>query len=83
MGEQDKDSALFGECKWTNEKVDVGILEKLIGQSQLFHYTKVYFYLFAKRGFTKGCINMADKMGNVKLVTYDDILKVNRNRKTR
>ncbi|MCH5273352.1 MAG: hypothetical protein J1E35_06740 [Lachnospiraceae bacterium] len=24
IGEQDKDTALFGECKWTNEKVDRG-----------------------------------------------------------
>lgn len=36
----------------------------------------VYFYLFAKNGFTKGCIELADKMGNVLLVTYEDILKV-------
>ena len=27
MGEQDKQTALFGECKWTNEKVDLGVLE--------------------------------------------------------
>lgn len=26
MGELDKDTALFGECKWTKGKVDVGIL---------------------------------------------------------
>ena len=28
MGEQDKTTALFGECKWTNENIDVGILDK-------------------------------------------------------
>ena len=38
MGEQDKNTALFGECKWTNEKVDVGALETLVKRSQLFHY---------------------------------------------
>ncbi len=76
MGEQDRDTALFGECKWTNEKIDVGVLEKLAGRSKLFHYHKVYFYLFAKNGFTKGCIDLADKMGNVLLVTYEDILNV-------
>lgn len=41
MGEQDKNTALFGECKWTNEKVDTGVLEMLIKRSQLFHYKKV------------------------------------------
>lgn len=76
MGEQDKDTALFGECKWTNEKVDVGVLEKLAGRSLLFHYNKVYLYLFAKNGFTKGCIDKADHMGNVILVTYNEILKL-------
>ncbi|MCM1467167.1 MAG: ATP-binding protein [Alistipes sp.] len=76
MGEQDKETALFGECKWTGEKVDVGVLEKLIRRSQMFHYDKVHLYLFAKNGFTKGCMDKADTMRNVTLVTYDDILKL-------
>ena len=29
LAEQDKNTALFGECKWTNEKVDLGVLETL------------------------------------------------------
>ena len=54
MGEQDSESALFAECKWRNEKVDLDILETLIGRSKLFSYTKVHYYLFSKSGFTKG-----------------------------
>ena len=72
----DKDSALFGECKWTNEKVDLGVLEKLVERSNLFGYKKKHFYLFAKAGFTKGCIDRATQMGNVMLVTYEDMLRV-------
>lgn len=75
MGVQDKDTALFGECKWINEKVDAGVLEKLAGRSRLFSYHKVYLYLFAKNGFTQGCMDLADRIGNVRLVTYDDILE--------
>lgn len=75
MGEQDKNTALFGECKWKNEKVDVGVLETLIQRSKLFSYQKMYYYLFAKSGFTKGCIDRASELGNVMLVTYADILK--------
>lgn len=75
MGEQDKNTALFGECKWTNEKVDVSILETLLKRSRMFHYQNVQLYLFAKNGFTKGCMDKADKMENVTLVTYSDILK--------
>ena len=75
MGEQDKNIALFGEYKWTNQKVDTGILETLLKRSQLFHYSKIQLYLFAKTGFTEGCKALAEKMGNVALVTYDDMLK--------
>ena len=71
----DKDTALFAECKWTNEKVDLGVLETLAERSTLFSYKKTHFYLFAKTGFTKGCIDRANEMGNVTLVIYEDILK--------
>lgn len=70
MGEQDKDTALFGECKWTNEKVDLGVLETLVKRSKLFSYTNVHYYLFSKSGFTKGCIDKAEEMGNVCLVSF-------------
>ncbi len=75
MGEQDKDTALFGECKWTNEKVDAGVLETLARRSQMFHYRTIHLYLFAKSGFTKGCVEAAGKMGNVTLVQYKNLLE--------
>lgn len=71
----DKDSALFAECKWTNEKVNLGVLETLVERSTLFNYKKIHFYLFAKTGFTKGCIDRAKELGIVTLVTYEDMLK--------
>lgn len=74
MGTADKNTALFGECKWTNEKVDLGVLESLIEKSELFHYQYKHYYLFAKTGFTKGCVDKANKMGNVTLVEYEDLL---------
>lgn len=74
MGEQDKDSALFAECKWTNEKVDLGVLDTLIERSKLFSYQKVQLYLFSKSGFTKGCVDKAAELTNVTLITYSDIL---------
>ena len=77
MGTSDKNTVLFGECKWTNEKVDLGILETLIERGNLFQYKNKYFYLFAKTGFTKGCIEKAKESGNVFLVTYEDILSLN------
>lgn len=73
MATQDKATAIFGECKWTNEKVDVGILELLQHRSQLFNYQNTLLYLFSKSGFTQGCQAVAEQLGNVKLVTYAEI----------
>jgi len=74
MGEQDKDTALFAECKWTNEKVDLGVLETLVKRSRLFSYTNMHYFLFSKSGFTKGCSDKANEMGNVTLVSYAEIV---------
>ena len=75
MGTADKNTALFGECKWTNEKIDLGVLESLVEKSELFHYQNKYYYLFAKSGFTKGCVEKANEMGNVMLVSYEEMVR--------
>ena len=75
MGEQDKNTALFAECKWTNEKFDLGVLETLVKRSNLFSYKTKHYYLFSKSGFTKGCIDKANEMGNVSLVEFSNIMK--------
>ncbi|MDE5605321.1 MAG: ATP-binding protein [Eubacterium sp.] len=72
----DKECALFAECKWTNEKVDTGVLDTLVNRSELFNFKEKHFYLFAKTGFTKGCIDKADNMGNVILLEYKELFKL-------
>lgn len=47
----------------------------LIKRSELFAYENVHYYLFAKTGFTKGCIDRASEMRNVTLVAYKDMLR--------
>ena len=74
MGD-DNDAALFAACKWTNEKIDLPVLDTLIARSELFHYPEKYFYLFAKTGFTKACKEKAAAMGNVSLTVYEDMLQ--------
>lgn len=76
MGEQDNNSAVFAECKWRNENVNLDVLETLIDRSDLFHYMKVQYFLFSKTGFTKGCMEKAQKTGNVTMVRYDDIVNL-------
>jgi uncharacterized protein len=75
MGEQDKDTALFGECKWTNEKLNQNVLETLIERSELFNYKTNHYYLFSKSGFTTGCKEKAKEVGNVHLISYEDICR--------
>lgn len=74
MGTDGATVALFAECKWTNEKVDVGVLDILIERSQLFHYTENHYYLFAKTGFTAGCIEKAKAIPNMHLVSFDEMI---------
>ncbi len=74
MGEEDKNTALFAECKWTNEKTDTGVLMTLISRSRLLHYKNTHLYLFSKSGFTKGLTKEAQKQGNVTLVSFGDIM---------
>lgn len=75
VGIADRNSAIFAECKWTNAKVDLGVLETLIERSKLFNHKDKHYYLFAKNDFTKGCIDKANELGNVTLVKYADMLK--------
>ena len=75
MGEQDKETALFAECKWTNEKVDCEILETLVERSRIFQYKKKHYFLFSKSGFTKSCRETAKTMGNVTLLRYAAMVK--------
>ena len=74
VGEQDKSTALFAECKWTAEKVDISVLRMLMERSELFPYEKKHYYLFSKSGFTKGCEEKANEMENVSLVTYKEMV---------
>ena len=73
MGTGDHHSAIFGECKWTNEKVKAAVFDGLIYKSTLFYYSNTHFYLFAKTGFTKGCQEKAESYGNVTLVAFEDM----------
>lgn len=69
----DKNSAVFGECKWENERTDASVLETLAERSALFNYTNKYLYIFSKSGFTDGCIDRAKELGNVRLVSFEDM----------
>jgi AAA+ ATPase superfamily predicted ATPase len=70
-----KTHAMFCECKWTNQKIDKSLLDTLIEKSQPFHFSKKYYCLFSKNGFTSGCEKAAASMDNVKLASLKDMVK--------
>ena len=74
VGSDGKKSVLFAECKWTNEKVDLGVLQTLLERSQIFNSNNPHFYLFSKTGFSPTCEAKAQELVNVSLVTYREIL---------
>lgn len=78
LAEKDKNTVLFGECKWTNEKIDLGGLETLVQRSKLFPYQNVQLLPLCQNWLTKGCIDRANEMGNVSLVQYKKIISTDK-----
>lgn len=69
------DSGLIvGECKWRNEAVDADVLDTLLRRSVLLGEHIERYYLFSKEGFTDSCHQRATAIGNVELVTLEEML---------
>ena len=83
MGTDGAGAALFCKCKWTNERVDVGVLHALVARGRLFPYKAPRFCLFAKTGFTKSCAESARALGNTRLISFDEIVNVKSNASAR
>ncbi len=69
-----KDRGLFAECKWKNEQTDVFVLNTLVHRSELFRCADRWLYVFSRAGFSKGCRERAEALGNIALVTYEDMI---------
>ena len=67
------DNALFGECKWTNDKVDIDILDNLIDKCSQFDYKSKTWYLFSKSGFEESLIDKDNKESNIHLISLNDV----------
>jgi hypothetical protein len=58
------EKAIFGECKWINEKVGPHVLSELKRKSMLFEqYSERTYVLFSKSGFSNTTISDAAKIG--------------------
>ncbi|MBQ6390302.1 MAG: ATP-binding protein [Eggerthellaceae bacterium] len=70
------DGELFaGECKWTSDPIDVGVLEALRHRVGLVvdRPARIELALFSKSGFTRGCEREAARAGDVRLVMPADM----------
>lgn len=65
-----KNLAVFCEVKWTNKKVDMDILHKLVEKSMMFSEPEKHYILFSKSGFTKRLIDEAKDDGRIQLVSF-------------
>lgn len=73
LADNEEKEAIFAECKWRNEETTEAELKELQYQSTLFHYKRNVLILFSKSGFTKGCLELAEKWGEVLLVRFEDM----------
>ena len=55
------------------KRVNLPVLEMLIERSEQFSYPRKHLFRFSKSGFTKGYAEKAKELGNVSLVTYEEI----------
>lgn len=68
--------ALFGECKWRNEKVDAAIIDTLTERGELFSYTDKYYYVFSKTGFEEDALMYAKSHNEVKLIDFEKMTEM-------
>ena len=70
-------SAIFGECKWQTDLIDLAVLKNLKRKAELFDkFENKYYYLFSKSGFTMGVSDVAQKDNSIRLITLADMYLV-------
>lgn len=70
MSVMDK-KALFCECKWRNDKVELSVVDKLIERGELFAYHDKYYCIFSKSGFSNEALSVTEDDDNVTLIDFD------------
>lgn len=69
----DGETALLGECKWTNQSIDLPILTTLLERGELFPQPEKWYYLFSKSGFTDTVKEKAADDTRIKLISFEDM----------
>ncbi|MCL2323585.1 MAG: AAA family ATPase [Oscillospiraceae bacterium] len=70
------DSAIFCECKWKDEPIDMLELNKLRVTAEVFKkYSHKIFALFSKMGFTGEVIDESNRLNNIILVDLEKLFE--------
>ena len=68
-------TVLVGECKWQGERTGSDQLSKLDRRARLARGdSATRRWLFAREGFTQGCAELASRVPNARLVTFDEMV---------
>ena len=71
---EDKNIAIFGECKWRNELLGKSIIEGLMRKSNIFAWlNQKYYFLFSKSGFSDSAVDMMSSVKNIRLIDFNDM----------
>ena len=71
----DNRTVLVAECKWKNEKMGADQLDKLNKRARLVGADETTpRWLFSRSGFTAGCAELANQMGNARLIAFGDMV---------
>jgi AAA+ ATPase superfamily predicted ATPase len=69
-----KKSAIFCECKWKNELMDMTVLNELKRKAKTFgQYSEKYFYLFSKSGFKSNLTELSKTDDHICLICLADL----------
>ena len=68
-------TAVFGECKYRNEVIDLDTVDLLIKRSELFpKYQKKGYILYSKKGFSSSVLNLASQpLSYMKLFSLEEL----------
>ena len=69
----DGDEFIIGSCKYRNEPIGIDELQLIRNYASVFRKNGTfYYYIFSKGGFTDGLLE-AEKRGEVRLITLEDL----------
>ena len=59
----DDDNAIFADCEWSEDPMQVSALNSLFERSRLFRFANRHLYLFSRAGFSDECTAAASRVG--------------------